>query len=343
MGTTKIMIEKVKSINPKRLNLLASNIAKENNKTISYVKRDMIKNFIKYGIGYTDYFKGNYINLTEEEKKNYITSKNYINVLKYLNPKEYRILTLNKLVFNKVFKDFLKRDFIDIRTVTEEELKNFLKNKEYIFAKPITDFGGHGIKRIKVKDIKDIKRFKKTLLSKKQYLLEEALKQHKILNEINPDCVASFRIITLYHKGKVYTFDNVLRVGLDKDPALACFDGDMRINEDGTPASDMWDDNGKKYDKHPLTGYEIKKLTKVPYVPEALEMVKEAAKLLPELRYIGWDVAITEKGPAIIEGNETPSYGPTQNYMLNPNTKGHLKEIRDIIGEEEFKNIKLNK
>ena len=43
MGTTKIMIEKVKSINPKRLNLLASNIAKENNKTISYVKRDMIK------------------------------------------------------------------------------------------------------------------------------------------------------------------------------------------------------------------------------------------------------------------------------------------------------------
>ena len=55
------------------------------------------------------------------------------------------------------------------------------------------------------------------------------------------------------------------------------------------------------------------------------EMVKEAAKRVPELRYIGWDVAITEKGPAIIEGNECPSYGPTQNYMLNPNKKGHLK------------------
>ncbi len=343
MSTTKIMFEKIKSINHKRLNLLAERIAIKNNKTVSFVKRDMIKNFLKYGIGYTDYFKGNYINLTEEEKKNYVTSKNYINVLRYLNPKEYRVLTFNKLVFNKIFKDYLKRDFIDIRTAKEEDIERFIKNKKYIFAKPITDFGGHGITKIETNKIKSIKSLKKQLLSKKQYLIENELKQHKVLNEINPDCVSSFRIITLYNKGKVYTFDNVLRIGLDSDPALACFDGDIRINEDGTPASGMWDDNGTLYSTHPLTGYEMKDFTKLPYAKEAVEMVKEAAMLVPELRYIGWDVAITDKGPAIIEGNETPSYGPTQNYMLNPNKKGHLKEIRDIIGEEEFKNIKLNK
>ena len=342
MSTTKIMLEKVKSINPKRLNLLAERIAKENNKSVLYVKKDMVKNFLKYKIGYTDYFKGNYINLTEKEKKNYVTSKNYINILRYLNPKEYRIITLNKLIFNRLFKDYLKRDFIDIRTATEEEIKEFIKNKENVFAKPITDFGGHGINKIKVKDIKNIKKFKEERINKKQYLLEEELKQHKVLNEINPECVSSFRIITLYNKGEIHTFDHVIRIGLDDDPALACFDGNMRINEDGTPASGFWDDNGTRYDNHPLTGYEIKNLKKIPYVPEAIEMVKEAAKRVPELRYIGWDVAITEKGPAIIEGNECPSYGPTQNYMLNPNKKGHLKEIRDIIGEE-FKNIKLNK
>ena len=341
MSTTKIMLEKIKAINHKRLNLLAKTIAEKNNKSISYVKRDMIKNFLKYGIGYTDYFKGNYINLTEEEKKNYVTSKNYISVLRYLNPKEYRVLTFNKLVFNKLFKDYLKRDFIDIRTAKEEEIEKFIKNKKYIFAKPITDFGGHGITKIKTSKIKSIKSLKKQLLNKKQYLIENELKQHKILNEINPNCVSSFRIVTLYNKGKVYTFDNVLRIGLDNDPALACFDGDIRIDEDGTPVSKMWDDNGTLYDKHPLTGYEMKNLKKLPYAKEAIEMVKEAATLVPELRYIGWDVAITEDGPAIIEGNETPSYGPTQNYMLNPNTKGHLKEIRDIIGEEEFKKIKL--
>jgi len=343
MSTTKIMLEKVKSINPKRLNLLAKRIAEENNKSVSYVKRDMVKNFLKHKIGYTDYFKGNYINLTEEQKKNYVTSKNYINVLAYLNPKPYRVITLNKLVFNNLFKDYLKREYLDVRRSSEEDIKKFLKGKDSVFAKPITDFGGHGISKIDVKDIKDIQKFKQELLNKKQYLLEEGLKQNKVLNEINPDCVSSFRIITLYKDGEVFTFDHVIRIGLDSDPALACFDGDMRINENGTPASGMWDDNGTLHEKHPLTGYEIKNLKKIPYVKEAIEMVKEAATLVPELRYIGWDVAITETGPAIIEGNECPSYGPTQNYMLNPDNKGHLKEIRDIIGEEEFKKIKIKK
>ena len=30
---------------------------------------DMIKNFIQYGIGYTDYLKSDFVNLTKEEKK----------------------------------------------------------------------------------------------------------------------------------------------------------------------------------------------------------------------------------------------------------------------------------
>ena len=123
MSTTKIMLEKIKSINPKRLNLLAERIAEENNKSVSFVKKDMIKNFLKYKIGYTDYFKGNYINLTKEEKKNYVTSKNYISVLAYLNPKQYRVITLNKLVFNNLFKDYLKREYLDVRRSTEEDIK----------------------------------------------------------------------------------------------------------------------------------------------------------------------------------------------------------------------------
>ena len=101
------------------------------------------------------------------------------------------------------------------------------------------------------------------------------------------------------------------------------------------------DDDGITYDKHPLTGFDFNSIKKIPYVPEAIEMVKKAALLIPDLRYIGWDVAITDNGPLIIEGNEFPSYGLIQNHMLNPKNPGHLKQIRDVIGEEEFKKIKL--
>ena len=343
MSTRKIIFNKLKALDPERLNLLANRIAKENNKSVSYVKRDMIKNFLKHRIGYTDYFKGNYINLSEKRKKDFVTSRNFINILEYLNPEEYRIVMLNKLIFNKIFKDYLKREFLDVRVSTEEEIKKFLKNKKNVFAKPITNFGGHGIKKVKVSDIKDINKFKKELLDNKQYLLEEEIIQHKLLNEINPYCVASLRIATLYKDGEVYAFDNVIRIGLDDNPALACRDGNQRFDNDGIPQSRFWDDDGNTYDEHPLTGYKIANLKKLPYTKEAVEMVKEAATLVPELRYIGWDVAITDNGPLIIEGNEYPSYGPVQNYMLNSANEGHLKQIKDIIGEEEFSKIKLNK
>jgi hypothetical protein len=36
---------------------------------------------------------------------------------------------------------------------------------------------------------------------------------------------------------------------------------------------------------------------------ESVEMVRKAALYIPENRSIGWDVAITETGPQLIEGN----------------------------------------
>ena len=45
---------------------------------------------------------------------------------------------------------------------------------------------------------------------------------------------------------------------------------------------------------------------KVPMFKEAVDLVKEAAKVVPEIGYVGWDVAISEKGPVLVEGNCYP-------------------------------------
>ena len=39
-----------------------------------------------------------------------------------------------------------------------------------------------------------------------------------------------------------------------------------------------------------------------------MALVKRAALTVPELGYIGWDVAVTEKGPVIIEANHFPGH-----------------------------------
>jgi hypothetical protein len=55
-------------------------------------------------------------------------------------------------------------------------------------------------------------------------------------------------------------------------------------------------------ERHPDTG-ELIEGFQLPFWPEVIDLVSRAQLDLPQLRTIGWDVAITEQGPLLIEGN----------------------------------------
>jgi len=339
MGLKSMMIAKVRAIDSEKLNKLASDIGKRNNKSKLYVKMDMIYNFLRYGIGYTDYLKGDYINLTAKQKKTFLTTKSYYKLLKYLNGGTYIACMSDKLVFNKIFRDYLKREFIDIRVTSLEEFKKFIKGKKVIFAKPPVDFGGHRIEKIVVKEIEDVEKLYKELKKKKLNLIEEEIVQHKELNKLNPYAVNSFRIVTLVKDGKAHIIGNAMRINLDDAIAIGCSDAYMRLGEDGRITSRVVDDVANVYEEHPIAKIKFDTV-KVPFVKEAYEMVLKAALEVPEVRYVGWDVAITNDGPVLMEGNEYPSYGLVQYYLFNDEHEGHLSAIAKVLGEEMDK-IKL--
>ncbi len=339
MSVRKMMISKVRAINYKKLNYIAKLIAKNNNKSSCYVKRDMIVNFLKYGIGYTDYLKGDYINLTKEEKDTFITTKSYYKLIEYLNPRSYRCIFSNKIIFNKVFKEYIKRDFIDIRNITEEEFSLFLKGKKYVFAKPLIDFGGHGIEKIDVKSVQSPSILLKSLLNKKLYLVEEEIIQHSEMNKLNPFAVNVLRVVTLVKDGKSYIMGTAVRINLSDGILVGSDDAYGVFNEKGKLITPIVDDLANEYEEHPIAKTPFKSV-KLPYIKEGIELAKKCSLVVPEIRYVGWDIAITEEGPIIIEGNEYPSYGLLQYYKLNNSKVGHLKQIKDVLGEE-LKNIKL--
>ena len=68
-------------------------------------------------------------------------------------------------------------------------------------------------------------------------------------------------------------------------------------------------------------------------------MCKEAALVVPEVRFVGWDIGFTEKGPVMIEGNEYPGFGLVQHYKLKDTKTGFKKTLYDIL-QDEVKNIK---
>ena len=339
MSLRKMMFQKVKEINSEKLNKLAEDIVKRNNKSVSYVKRDMFNNFVKYGIGYTDYLKGDYVNLTKEQKKTYLTTKSYYKLLSYLNDKEYIATMSDKIVFNKIFNKYLGREWIDLRVTSLEDFKKFIKNKKTIFAKPPTDFGGHGIEKIVIKEEKNIEDLYNRLKEKKLNLIEEEIVQHEELNKLNPYAVNSFRIVTLVKDNKAYLLANALRINIDDAIAIGCSDAYMRLDEKGNICSRVIDDVANIYEEHPIAKIKFSTV-KIPYVKEAFDMALKAALEVPEIRYVGWDIAITKNGPVIMEGNEYPSYGLVQYYLFNDEHEGHLKQIADILGDE-MNNIKL--
>ena len=66
--------------------------------------------------------------------------------------------------------------------------------------------------------------------------------------------------------------------------------------------------NSKIYFYHPGCEKLVVGL-RIPMWKRVLEIVTSAAKMIPQIRYIGWDIAITNNGVEIIEGNHNPYHG----------------------------------
>ena len=80
------------------------------------------------------------------------------------------------------------------------------------------------------------------------------------------------------------------------------------------------------YEKHPATGEKIKGF-KFPYWEEAIDMCKEACQEIPDMGYVGWDVAFTPDGPVFVEGNEFPGHDIYQLPEHTPDKIGMMPKF----------------
>lgn len=313
-------------------------VSKKNpNKSKLWISIDLFINMVIYPISFPDYRKCNYINLTRKEKKECITKKEYEKFVNYVDQRKYTLIFIDKILFNKFFRDFIGRDYIDIRVSGKDGLKKFIKGKDSVFAKVKDDCGGHGITKLSGDDFLDVDALYDRLMENKQFLVEDTIVQHEVLNKINPNAVNNVRFATLVKDGKVYIVTRTLRLNTGSDAVISSNDIMVDIGLDGKLISDAVDEMFDIHEVHPDTKTKIKGM-ELPFIKEAEELVKKAAFMVPEVRYVGWDVAITPDGPIIIEGNFYPSYGLTQFYLLHKDYP-LKRRLKAILGDE-YKNIK---
>ncbi len=273
---------------------------------------DMIGCTIKYGAGYNDYIIFEFYNMNKAERKTYLTRMKNKKLVTMLNDMQYARIFDEKNLFDEKFAEFMGREILDLAKINYERFKQFIEGKQYFFAKPYIGESGKGIEKIKIANYPTTRKLWEYVKrpEKNFGLIEEVIEQHPQAAKIYPKSLNCLRVVTLVNNGEANILYAVFKMGNNggfvdnlENGGLAChFDLDKGeiIGQGHTSAL-------INYDRHPSTGIKFVGY-QLPFMNEVKEMVKKAAMVIPEFRYVGWDVCLTPNGPAIVEGNDYPAY-----------------------------------
>ena len=299
-----------------------------------WLLNDMLNCAVKYNAGYVDYKIAQMYNLNDEQRKTVITRGISNGIVRRMNPKEYWHTFDDKTEFNQTFAKWIPRKWIRIDENTDpEQLRDICASNQALLGKPLEGSSGVGILKYTEESWQEgPDAFLKQLREDGIGILEELVVQHPKMAALCPTSVNTCRIATLFgdkQEGIVYAF---LRIGNGKvmDNVDA---GGMAARIDlptGKLLTVGADKQGNTFEKHPMTGTDIIGF-QIPYWEEAKAMCMEAARIIPEMRFIAWDVAITENGPTFIEGNSFPSHAIPQFAAHYPDGIGILPEFEKFI------------
>ena len=226
-----------------------------------------------------------------------------------MNPKVSRNILEDKLIFLKEYAPFVKHNYLkssEIDTNTNILNQILQSNSGKIVLKSATGQCGIGI------EVRESKDFDKDSLQKRLHetgndFVEDFVQQHDKLNELSPSGLNTVRIITQLNKdNQVEILGARLRITINSSiDNLAAGNVAAPIDEETgiVNGAGVYSDITRQDEEvHPVTGVKIIGF-QIPFWEASLQMAKEAALLHKENRSIGWDVAITNNGPELIEGN----------------------------------------
>lgn len=142
----------------------------------------------------------------------------------------------------------------------------------------------------------------------KGIIFQKALKQSDELSLLNPSCLNTLRVVTINKDGAYYVLAAVLRIGtkatgnVDNWAAggiAVAIDENGRLNKYAFYKPGY----GNKVSKHPDTGIVFEEFI-ISHYTDAINLALKAHSKFYGIHSIGWDIAFTNDGPTIIEGND---------------------------------------
>ncbi len=289
--------------------LSLSLIPKPYNKYKLFRYIDMIYCIVKYGALSDDYISLKFFEKSSKERAEYVTSGNKRLFYKAFYDDDARKTLAHKNLFSERFKDFVKRDWIYTANSSIEDIRKFIESHDEVVIKPTNSTWGIGISVINsTMADKFIDKYK-AAAGKEEYMIEEKLINHPDVAKLNPVSLQTLRVETcIDQNGEFHLLNVLLMIGTKKIIVSNCHSGGVMCHVDMTTGKiDKEGYNPKGYwlASHPETGINFVGY-KVPMIEELESYIRRVSQVMPNARYVGWDVAITPKGFELIEGNFCP-------------------------------------
>lgn len=292
---------------------------------------DFVVCAIIYGSGINDYFQYNFFRIKMAERRKFIVGRKWIRIIKVCNHQIKQKLFDDKGEFNKEYRKYLGRDWLDLSKCTYEEFCDFTRKYSKIMYKNKGGSGGNGI-GIYQPTINNNFKEDYNIYRNKQVLFEEILFQHPDMAKFNPSSVNTIRLVTIYDGKHVHLMNAVFRMGNGE----GCTDNFHHFGlaalidiKTGIVYTSAVDKKNQKFEVHPKSGEQIVGFA-IPCWNSIVNTVKSAAMVTPWIRYVGWDVALKSDGSVcIIEGN----CASDPDIIQMPDQIGKWEKYRKVINK----------
>ncbi|MBR6472974.1 MAG: hypothetical protein IKS99_04485 [Firmicutes bacterium] len=285
----------------------------QNADRIDKIIEDIVMSQMLLGFRFSEYVMLHLYEYDLAGKREFLSDSDKDRIVNSINTQEFYDCVGNKYSLYLVLKDAFARDFTPI--MDEEDFPAFMefidRHSEFVL-KPFNDSMGRGVKLISVTPGSNLEELFASLLEENlTFLMEERIIQDERMAVFNRDSINTIRLMVYYNGEQAIPANSFMRTGragsfVDNGGAGGLFANvDLATGVINTVGGN---ETGALFEEHPdshirYIGFQI------PQWDEALKLGCESCKVFGEPCFIGWDLALNDKGKwVIVEGNGSPQF-----------------------------------
>ena len=291
---------------------------------------DMVYSLHRFGCGFDEYFLFGFEGLNTSGREGFITDKGRWSFYEQMNGGVNLPLFIEKYNAYRDYSKFYGRRMVLVGGEEDEaSALSLMEGNAKLFLKPKDSCIGRGCRVIDVPNGREDRlALLDSIASGGGGILEELIVQAPAMASLHPQSVNTVRAQMMLSGDGIDLTGSTLRMGrggscVDNGGAGGIF-APIDV-EAGIVTGRGRDERGRYYVRHPDTGVVIPGF-QIPKWDMLVSLVGELARIRPEIRFVGWDLALTDEGWLVVEGNDNAQF---LSQYANSANGGILQHYRD--------------